>query len=160
MDGQEVPALLREQIEASNRTTHAVRALTSFIVYEAAYSLAALILLAFSFFPTLALGEPWWVLTGLAGLVAVVGLVHSFSVAFRELSKSEVTAFRNPLPRPALKNLPSGPRKLKEEPGSEEKMTVLPGTCDCGVAIRRSAGAETVGDSYVCRNCYRAIFDY
>lgn len=160
MDGQELPALLREQIEASNRTTHAVRALTSFIVYEAAYSLAALLLLAFSFFPTLALGEPWWVLTGLAGLVAVVGLIHSFSVAFGELSKSEVTAFRNPLPSLARKSSSSGQRKAKDEPGSEEMITVLPGNCDCGPAIRRSAGAETVGNSYICRNCYRTIFDY
>lgn len=160
MDAQDHSALLREQISASNRTTHAARALTSFIVYEAAYSLAAVILLAFSFFPTLALGEPWWVLTVLAVLVAVVGLIHSFSVAFGELSKSEVTAFRIPPPSLAAKSSSSGERKAKMEPDSDEQMTVLPGKCDCGVAVRRSAGAVTVGDSYVCRNCYRTMFDY
>ena len=160
MDAQEHSALLREQIAASNRTTHAVRALTSFVVYEAAYSLAALILLAFSFFPTLALGEPWWVLTALAVLVAIVGLIHSFSIAFGELSKSEVTSFRMPFSTLPDRDKTSGARKTPEEPDIEDGITVLPGNCDCGVAVRRSAGAATMGDSYVCRNCYRAIFDY
>ena len=156
MDGQEVPALLREQIEASNRTTHAVRALTSFIVYEAAYSLAALILLAFSFFPTLALGEPWWVLTGLAGLVAVVGLIHSFSVAFGELSKSESFNRRSSIPS----FTPLGSPLRAKTGDTDEEIEVLPGHCDCGPSTRRGSGVWKIEDSYICKNCNRAVSDY
>ena len=158
MEEQELSGLLRENIEASNRTTHAVRALTTFIVYEAAYSLVVGILLASAFFPALTLDEPLWFLVVVAAGIAIGGLYHSFKTAFGELSNSEVTAFR--IARPAGGISPSRLKRTQMQAEDDEPLTVLPGNCDCGTVTRRSAGAQTVGDSYVCRNCQRAIFDY
>lgn len=84
-------ALFEESIKASNRTTHAVRALTKFIVYEAAYALAVTFLAVIALIPTFGLEEPWWWLLFLAGLLALGGLIHSFAAAFGELSASEIT---------------------------------------------------------------------
>ncbi|MDA8887291.1 hypothetical protein N9I02_02060 [Pontimonas sp.] len=156
MEEQELSALLRENIEAADRTTRAVRALTSFIVYEAAYSLAAIILLAFSFFPTLALGEPWWVLTVLAVAVAVVGLIHSFSIAFGELAKSEVPDRRRSIPSFTPSRSPRGAKSGD----AENEIEVLPGNCDCGPSTRRGSGVWKIDDSYICKNCSRAVSDY
>ncbi len=90
MDDEAHVALFEESIKASNRTTYAVRALTKFIVYEAAYTLAVVVLLGIALTPTFALEEPWWFLVFLAFLLAIAGLFHSFSAAFGELNASEV----------------------------------------------------------------------
>jgi hypothetical protein len=90
MDDEAHVALFEESIKASNRTTHAVRALTKFIVYEAAYTLAVVVLLGIALVPTFALEEPWWVLVFMAAVLAIAGLFHSFSSAFGELNASEV----------------------------------------------------------------------
>ena len=80
-----------EAIKASNRTTHAIRAITKFIVFEAAYSLGVGILLVVALGPVASLEEPHWFIVFLAGVLAIVGLVHSFAAAFTELNNSEVT---------------------------------------------------------------------
>lgn len=90
MDDKALVSLFEESIRASDRTTHAIRALAKFIVYEAAYSLAVAFLVTMSFVPVFSSDGPFWWLLILAGLLSRIGLGHSLSAAFRELKESEI----------------------------------------------------------------------
>lgn len=82
--------LALEQIRATDRTTHAIRALTIFILYEVAYGVGVAVLVGLALGPTLSLEEPYWALLVIAGLLAITGLIHSLVVAFGELRSSQV----------------------------------------------------------------------
>ena len=157
MDEAEHFAIAQRQIDASNRTTHAVRALTTFIVYEAAYGLATIILLAIAFIPTLSLREPWWLLVVAAVLIGVAGLIHSFKTAFAELSKSEVPVARNTTGVIRLNNSSRAPNPATPSGSQSGNVQVVAGKCGCEVATRHSSGVWKVGDSYICKNCNRRV---
>ena len=156
MDQAQHVALLEESIKASNRTTHAVRALTTFIVYEAIYVLASGVCLAIGFIPVLSLQEPWWFFVALAAGLAIGGLFHSFSVALRELSESVVRPFRLPqvkrVSEPSINK--SAAARAKNVARSPQ---MLPGECDCSPSARRDVGGYWFGDKFVCGACERAV---
>lgn len=79
-----------ELIRSANRTTHAIRALVSFLLLEAVYSLVAAVLIGLGIFPLLTLKEPILSLVVLGVLVAAAGLVHSLLVGFKELAQSKI----------------------------------------------------------------------
>ena len=141
-----------------NRSTHAIRALTSFVVYEAAYSLAAGITAAIAFIPLFSLEEPWWFFLILAVGIAIGGLFHSFSVAFGELAKSEIVTYPAAV---GIRSSISGTKRASVSSGQlgQEDVVVLPGRCDCGPSTRRGSGADTIRNQDVCRNCSRPIVD-
>ncbi len=77
----ELEALLIESIEAQNRTTHAVRALATYLLIQIPYALVAGIILA------LGASEAGWLI--LAGLLAIGGFFHALIVALTELTLSK-----------------------------------------------------------------------
>jgi len=117
MEDDETKELLLEQIRATNRATYATRALTTFIVYEAAYTVAAAVTIGIGLVPVAALEEPWWFLVVLGGLIAIAGLIHSFSAAFDGLSNSEVKEFTLKTSKPPTGSPSggSGPRKKSQK---------------------------------------------
>ena len=179
MEDDETKELLLEQIRATNRATYATRALTTFIVYEAAYAVASAVTIGIGLVPVAALEEPWWFFVVLGGLIAIAGLIHSFSAAFDGLSNSEVKGFTLKTGKPPTGSPSggSGPRKKSQQEidawerrsqaekdryrrlyGIESETEA--GKCSCGTDVRKKAGGSTVGNSYVCRECGLPIFDY
>lgn len=96
MDDVSKISLAMDQIRATNRTTHAIRALTKFIVFEAAYLLIAGFFVALGMAPILSLEEPNLFLIVFGALFALAGLIHSLISAFRELKESEVPRVSRP----------------------------------------------------------------
>lgn len=90
MDDETRVSLAIDQIKATNRTTHAIRALTKFIVFEAAYLLIAGFFIAIGTAPVFSLEEPNQFLIVFGALIALAGLLHSLVSAFQELKESEI----------------------------------------------------------------------
>lgn len=156
MDQAQHASLLEESIKASNRTTHAVRALTTFIVYEAVYALGSGVCLIIGFIPVFALEEPWWFFILIAAGLAIGGLFHSFSVAFRELSESVVRPFRLPPAKIVSEPSPSSRPATSPKKGDQSPQ-MLSGECDCTPGAQREVGGYWMGDKFVCGVCNRAI---
>lgn len=83
--------LAEEAVKASNRTTHAVRALAKFVLYQSFYALMVVFLMVAAMVPVASLKEPLWGLVVFASLLAFIGLAHSLGAAGRELKASEIT---------------------------------------------------------------------
>jgi len=86
-DNSKLEELLEQSIQAQNRTTHAVRALATYILIQIAWGIPGGILLA--------LGSANANFTALLfGLfLLIVGFFHAFARATSELSKSEVARY-------------------------------------------------------------------
>lgn len=89
-------SLAIDQIKATNRTTHAIRALVKFLLFEATYGVVALIFIGWGISPTLSLKQPSLGFIVLGVVIAVVGLMHSFVAAYKELSESNVPTVVRP----------------------------------------------------------------
>jgi hypothetical protein len=77
----ELENLLIESIEEQKRTTHAVRALATYILIQIPYALVAGIIFS------LGSSEVGWLI--FAGLLAIGGFIHALMVALTELSLSK-----------------------------------------------------------------------
>ena len=80
--------LLEQQIAAQNRTTHAVRALASYVLYQVGWALLGGVVIGLA----LVNQDP-----GMAGafmfigaLLIIIGFFHAYTVAMQSLSKSEI----------------------------------------------------------------------
>jgi hypothetical protein len=84
VDNSKVEELLKKNIEASNRTTHAVRAFVSFVLIQLVFvTIAAFLsILASTFSAT-------W-LFGLAVIVWIIGVFLSSNAGWSELKDSEI----------------------------------------------------------------------
>lgn len=76
--------LFAESVAAQNRTTHAVRALTTYVLYQVAWGLPSALLMVIGFTTQ----EPGWLFFG--GFLSLIGFAHAFISAFTELGKSKI----------------------------------------------------------------------
>ena len=83
-----IEALLEENLKAQDRTTHAVRAIASFLLIQVAWGVLAGIFAALGFF---SLNSPKFALAVfiVAGVLTLVGFVHAFIRALFELDASK-----------------------------------------------------------------------
>ena len=87
--------LLEESIQAQNRTTHAVRALSSFVLIQAAWGLAAGIFFGLGIANP---NSPSFVSFAfiLGSLLVIAGFIHSILRAFFELEESKLPSEEDP----------------------------------------------------------------
>ena len=85
-DNSKLEALLEQSIQAQNRTTHAVRAIATYLLIQVAWGIAAGVLIVFGIANPL---DPNVVLVALGMLAVVAGFFHAFGQAMSELAKSE-----------------------------------------------------------------------
>ena len=88
-DNDRLEELLEESIQAQNRTTHAVRALSSFVLIQAAWGLAAGIFFGLGIANP---NSPSFVSFAfvLGSLLVIAGFIHSIIRAFLELEESKL----------------------------------------------------------------------
>ena len=101
MDVDHIEELLRQNIEAVNRTTSAVRGIATFLLIEVATALIATFLLTIGFF----FQQEW--LIGLGGLVLLAGVIYGVVVLKGEINDS-IT------PLPSLRRVNSIDRPFKK----------------------------------------------
>jgi hypothetical protein len=77
--------LMRESIRASNRTTHAVRALSVFLLYQVWFAAGATLFFSLGFL----MGLDWFFFV-LGFITAIVGNAVSSWIAFEELKASKI----------------------------------------------------------------------
>jgi hypothetical protein len=88
-DSNSLEQLLRESIQAQNRTTHAVRALATFILIQIAWGLLGYFLIGIGLGMTSS-AQDGTGFTVFGWILILIGFVHAFSRAMTELALSKV----------------------------------------------------------------------
>jgi hypothetical protein len=126
-DNTELVALMKEQIAETNRARHAVRAISRFVLIFVTYQVFTALVVG--------IGLGWgtwfgdgWAFFFFAGVISLVGLVHSLGAGYSELNVSE---------RPA--NTPPRAESISTRPNAPEKDArgLYPGICSCTKGERR-----------------------
>ena len=118
----------------ARRTTHAVRALARFFLIFISYQVVTAVILGIG----VGAEEVGSVIV-FAALVAVAGLIHSLTIGFSELRKSD----RNPQPA--------------SDPKNRHAHRLFDGTCDCTASEREQFGTDFVDQTEFCLGCSRAL---
>lgn len=85
VSNEQLAELLEAQIEASNRTTFAVRALAKYVLYQVGYGLVAGLIIGIG----IATGNPGGFIV-VGSILVLIGFLHAFSTAMADLGRSEI----------------------------------------------------------------------
>ena len=140
------PTSDEELLKESRRTTHAVRAIASFILLVVTYQVFASIGIGLGVGISAAGEEGGFGLIVIGALVSIVGLVHALWAGLKELALSDRMA------------LVSAPNVVPSEttPARDER-ALLPGVCDCTKWERGAGGTAMKEDVKFCLRCERVV---
>ena len=143
-----------ELLLEARRTTHAVRAIATFLLLFVTFQLLAAVVVAFGVWEISDGGEGW-ILIALAGLTSFAGLALALWVAWDELRLSESTTLVRPVARekaPAMAQDKPNPTD-QERDGSGR----LADHCTCNKWIRGFGGTSMIDNVETCLRCRRII---
>lgn len=118
----------------ARRTTHAVRALARFFLIFISYQVVTAVIVGIGF-GIGEVGSAVWI----AALVAVVGLIHSLTIGFSELGKSDRGT------------------ATASDPNNRYAHRLFDGTCECTASEREQYGTDFVEQTEFCLGCSRVL---